>query len=159
MLAVITGGTAGGCATRTTDRDIVYAPIGEVRQLVQQRDEGERRAVLLVDPRARSSYERARLPGARHLQLTDVPLNRGRDPAIEAHRQIIVYGDNPGSATARGMVKRMIALGYRNVRMFAGGVEEWRSRGLPIEEGPPEGAPEDTDAPQSRADEPDAASS
>lgn len=155
MLVAITGGITGGCATRTTDRDIVNAPIGEVQQLVQRRDEGERRAVLLVDPRSRSSYERARLPGARHLQLTDVPLNRGRDPEIEAFRQIIVYGDNPGSAPARGMVKRMIALGYRNVRMFAGGVEEWRSRGQPVEQGTSESA----DAPQGGSDGEDAPSS
>jgi 3-mercaptopyruvate sulfurtransferase SseA len=125
---------AGGCERTTRDTDIKLISVGEVKHLVDQRDRGKQDAVILIDPRPRKYYDQARLPGARHLTLPDIPARTTTtDPSITRHATIVVYGDDPASATARGMTKRMMAVGYKGVRLFAGGVKEWAQRGYPTE--------------------------
>jgi len=94
--------------------------------------------LLLVDPRARERFAEAHLPGARNIVLTDLRDDRTakRDPRIAEHKNIVVYGNNPASTTARAMAKKLMKLDYDGVRLYFGGMQEWTRAGLPIQRGP-----------------------
>jgi 3-mercaptopyruvate sulfurtransferase SseA len=122
-----------GCETSTSDKDIakesVLVSLADVVQMVNERDAGEEHAVLLIDPRAPKFYAEGHLPGARNLRLPDVREDEPRDPALERYSRLVVYGENPGSAVAKAMFKRLLAVGYSGIRFFPGGLAEWRSSG------------------------------
>ncbi len=119
----------GGCEKNTRDTDIKFARLSEVRSLVDRRDRGESTAVLLIDPRPEKAFAAGHIPGARNLRLPQVDPKKDPDPEIEKFDRLVVYGDDPASASARGMAKRLLAVGYKGVRLYAGGVKEWLSRG------------------------------
>lgn len=96
---------------------------------MDRRDRGEADALLLIDPRSERRFAEAHIPGARNIRLPQVDPARDRDPGIERFRAIVVYGDDPASASARAMTKRLLAAGYRGVRLYAGGIKEWIGRG------------------------------
>lgn len=125
-----------GCEYSPTDKDIVVMPLNRVQELYEKSRSRDREAALLIDPRAQQDYELGHISGARNLLLRQVNPKRDRDPELEAFDVLIVYGDNPGSAPARAMVKRLLVLGYDDVKWYPGGLEEWREAGLPID--PPE---------------------
>lgn len=67
------------------------------------------------------------------MQLADVRPERGVDPALDRYGQLVVYGDDPGTGSAVAMTKRLMMTGYKKVRMFMGGMSEWKRAGLPVE--------------------------
>lgn len=121
-----------GCAGEMTDRDVREVGLGEVKRL-HDRAERDASAVLLIDPRPASAFAEARLPRARNLTLADVASDLGPRSEFRRFDEIVVYGDGPGTASARAMTKRLMALGYDDVRLFSGGLREWRLAGFPIE--------------------------
>jgi len=130
MLALLA--PLAACQTNVTDKDIRPARIEDVRTLVQQAQTSPS-VLLLIDPRPTDAFDAGHLPGARNLQLPRFDEKRGKDPALEAFRNIVVYGENPASPPAKSVTKRLIALGYKGVRMFMGGLDEWTKAGLELE--------------------------
>lgn len=132
--AVITGAGAGGCQTRITDADIRNVELTEVRALtLQQERSPQQRIVTLIDARSSARYASGHIPGARNIHLPDLPRRGRKDPQLDSYRHIIVYGENPATPSARGMTKRLMSFGYDGVRMFGGGMSEWRQAGYPVE--------------------------
>lgn len=148
MLAALAGIVfTVGCAEHITDSDIKLVPVAEVRKLtLRQAEKPQDKILVLIDPRAGARFDAAHLPGARNLKLPQMPERSSRDPSIAVYEHIIVYGTDPGSAAARAMTKRMISVGYKGVRMFAGGTSEWKAQGYPLEVTPPP-APEPAQPP------------
>lgn len=134
-----------GCGKGISEATIAFIPQAEVREL-QAKDESEPRTLILIDPRPIRKYAAGHIPGAASIQLSDLPSFGGRDPRLAGHSHLIVYGENPGSPTARAMTKRLLALGYTGVRMYPGGIEEWAQADLPVETSE---LPADLEAPQS----------
>jgi 3-mercaptopyruvate sulfurtransferase SseA len=133
----------GGCAPNITDADIKPIPITELRKLtLRQAQKPQEKVVALIDPRAAARFDAGHLPGARNLKLPQVPERSSRDPALAAYGHIVVYGTDPASAAARAMTKRLLRVGYDDVRMFSGGTMEWVEKGYTLEVTP--GAPEPT---------------
>ncbi|MBK7404723.1 MAG: rhodanese-like domain-containing protein [Phycisphaerales bacterium] len=129
----------GGCEASTSEKDIkegVLASIADVRELIDKREGGETNAVLLIDPRAPKYFAAGHLPGARNLRMPTFPEDAERDPDIQKYQRLVVYGDNPGSAVARGMFKRLLAVGYGGLKFYAGGLDEWRENGFEVETSP-----------------------
>lgn len=89
----------------------------------------EGRVLLLIDPRTPERYSAGHIPGARNVQLSDVPRDRRRSE-IEAFAMVVVYGENPASAPAVAMTKRLIGAGYSKPRMYRDGLSGWRAAGL-----------------------------
>lgn len=139
-------GLLAGCTTETRDTDIKLIDVGQVKSLMDRQARGQPNQLLLIDPRPTKAFDAAHIPGANNLLLPRVDPKADRDPALMDKGLIVVYGNNPASASARGMTKRLMAVGYKGVRFFAGGLEEWQSRGYPVE--PPQ-APATSTAPQS----------
>jgi rhodanese-related sulfurtransferase len=127
---------AGGCETRTTDADLdaIRITLAEIRA---EQARGAHR-VLMIDGRRPDEYRQERIAGAIFRSLTDVS-GRGADidPRINAARLKVVYGNDPSTATARALAKRMLAAGYSGVRYFENGFLEWKRANLPTESGDP----------------------
>ncbi|MCC6679021.1 MAG: rhodanese-like domain-containing protein [Phycisphaerales bacterium] len=132
-----------GCDPNITDKDIIYLPFSKIQELHAKSQGSSPKAALFVDPRAPQDFEAGHIRGARNLSLRQVNPKRDRDPELEEYDILIVYGDNPGSAPAKAMVKRLLLLGYDDVKWFPGGMEEWRDNNLPIDPPqPPRPAPQ-----------------
>jgi rhodanese-related sulfurtransferase len=88
---------------------------------------------VLVDALAPMACAHSHLPGAINLPPSAV------DSAIVARRipdknaEIVVYCANPNCEDSIATGQRLQALGYTNVRHYAGGKNEWRDAGLPLE--------------------------
>lgn len=132
-LGALAASVAPGCDPNITDKDIVYMPFEKIQELYAKSRGDSPKAALFIDPRAPQDYDAGHIKGARNLLLKQVNPNRDRDPELEQYDVLIVYGDNPGSAPAKAMVKRLILLDYDDVKWFPGGFEEWRDNKLPIE--------------------------
>jgi rhodanese-related sulfurtransferase len=89
--------------------------------------------LVLVDALAPMVYAHSHLPGAINLPASglDPELVARRIPARDA--EIIVYCTSPECDDSIDTARRLRALGYANVRRYAGGKNEWRDAGLPLE--------------------------
>jgi 3-mercaptopyruvate sulfurtransferase SseA len=134
-LAVLAAGVvlAGGCQRETRDTDIKLIRVAEVKSLMDRQSRSGGDLIALVDPRPAKYYAEAHIPGARNLTLPQVEPKAKVDPTLDRFGIVVVYGDNPASAEARGMTKRLMAVGYSGVRLYAGGMLEWNARGYPVE--------------------------
>jgi rhodanese-related sulfurtransferase len=93
---------------------------------------------VLVDARAAELHADGHLPGALSLPLAEM------DQQLEAFRQsvptdavIITYCNGYGCPDSFDQGVRLLAAGWRDVRVFEGGYPEWRDAGLPVERGAP----------------------
>lgn len=109
----------------------VPADLTEVRELVAS-------GAVLVDARAVELYADGHLPGARSLPLGEM------DEHIEAFRLavptdavVITYCNGYGCPDSFDQGVRLLAAGWRDVRVYEGGYPEWRDAGLPVEQGAP----------------------
>jgi rhodanese-related sulfurtransferase len=135
-LSVTTCLPLAGCEKGTSEKDInkkVLLTLADVREAIGRRDGGEPDHALLIDPRAPKYYAQGHLPGAVNLRLPDVREDDDKDPELERYSRLIVYGDNPGTAVAKAMFKRLLAAGYDRVKYFSGGLDEWTRSGGTLE--------------------------
>ncbi|MCE7974844.1 MAG: hypothetical protein DYG92_11075 [Leptolyngbya sp. PLA1] len=123
-----------GCEKSTTDASIHTISVSEARALLEQRNK-DQRVVLLVDPRAPQDFEAGHIPHAINLRLKEVPSNSAPEKRFTAYDTIVVYGEDPGSASASAMTKRLIGVGYESVRLLVGGLAEWAAQGGEVVKG------------------------
>jgi rhodanese-related sulfurtransferase len=85
---------------------------------------------LLIDVRSEAERDASGwIPGAVHAA-------RVADLAASATGDVVVYCDCPNEASAALVASQLKRLGFARVRPLAGGLEAWRSHGLPIEAAP-----------------------
>ncbi len=125
---------AGGCRQQINDSDLRYLSGGEVATLLDPEAKGHRRGShVLVDPRDAKAFEGGHLPGAVNFDVL-LP-DRTVDPVLSKAGVVVVYGRNAGDALARGMAKRLMSLGLKNVYLYPGGLDDWTRRGGQAETG------------------------
>ena len=56
-----------------------------------------------------------------------------RIPSFDA--EVVVYCANPKCESSVEVAQRLVEMGYRNVRHYPGGKDDWREAGLPLEGG------------------------
>ena len=128
----------GGCMkSNISDKKIQYIDLPRAVELYEQQQR-EDDTTLFIDARKPERYAEGHIPGALNMRTPDVDLRYGTDPALERYKHLIVYGENPGTATVNAMAKRLIEVGYngfvkKRVKVFPGGWREWEITGLPIE--------------------------
>jgi rhodanese-related sulfurtransferase len=132
LLKVFTGGQPQPSA-EVESRALYPVPVdlAEVRQLAAD-------GAVLLDARTVELYADGHLPGARSLPLGEM------DEGLAAFRQavptdavIITYCSGYGCPDSFDQGVRLLAEGWRDVRVFEGGYPEWRDAGLPVEQGAP----------------------
>ena len=101
-------------------------------------DKGEVDVVL--DVREPSEWGEGHLPGATNvprgmLELRADPESPVTDPALSANRdaRVIVYCLKAPGARSLLAAETLGRMGYTNVAAMRGGLEEWRSAGLPAD--------------------------
>ena len=101
-------------------------------------DKGEVDVVL--DVREPSEWGEGHLPGATNvprgmLELRADPESPVTDPALSANKdaRVIVYCLKAPGARSLLAAQTLGNMGYTNVAAMRGGLEEWRSAGLPAE--------------------------
>ncbi len=95
--------------------------------------------LVLVDALSPISYAGAHLPGAVNIPPERVDdLAPRRIPAPDTPVVVYCAGEDCDSSVA--VARRLLELGYRDVRHYAGGKEAWREAGLPLEGGRASGA-------------------
>jgi rhodanese-related sulfurtransferase len=92
----------------------------------------ERRAVTAIDVNARSSWVRARVPGALTLDRANY---QARDLPARLDAPIVFYCSNPLCSKAPLAARRAKGFGYTNVRVMSAGISGWLAADLPTESG------------------------
>lgn len=88
-------------------------------------------AVVLVEALGPAFFADVRLPGAVNVPPHQVD-GLARRLLPERDRTIVVYCSR-ACASAPQTARRLADLGYRDVRIYPGGKEEWVEAGLPVE--------------------------
>ena len=91
-----------------------------------------RESPLLVDLSAAADFEKAHIPGARNVQLSQFdPENKDLAPVKE--RPVAVYC-RAGTTSAQAAA-RLVKAGFKQVFWLGGGLAAWREANLPIAKG------------------------
>lgn len=135
----------GGCETKTSDKSLKFISVAQVRKLALEADRKSNPTLLaLVDPRPAREFNEGHIPRARNITLASLPPDGLRTRELEGFDNLIVYGNDPGSASARAMAKRLIQLGYDKVFLMQEGIKGWEAQGGAIQ---PPRAPAQTTPP------------
>jgi rhodanese-related sulfurtransferase len=90
--------------------------------------------VVLLETLTEAHYLRGHLPRARlmpHTQVRELAATLAPDKTSD----VVVYCANRACRNSHIAAAVLTSLGYQNVRVFAGGKEEWTAAGFPIEAG------------------------
>ena len=97
--------------------------VRELHALMDRVDDGP----LVVDVRSDAEREQTGwIPGAVHARKVS-------ELAADVSAEVIVYCDCPNEASAARIASELKQLGFGRVRPLAGGLEAWRSQGLPMQ--------------------------
>lgn len=119
-----------GTGAKERSEDLATAVAGAISR-DGLRLELERGTVVLLDAQAPGWYERERLPGA--LKMPDRDLERRIAEIVpDRSAEIVVYCWSETCSASEAAASELRALGYRNVRRYAGGKRDWMEARLPI---------------------------
>jgi len=88
--------------------------------------------VTLVETLRAENYADGHLPGAVHLHFDDVAAH-ARELVPDLSTPIVTYCSNSACRNSHIAAERLIELGYRNVRRYVDGKQDWVEHGLPLE--------------------------
>ena len=91
--------------------------------------------VTLVDALPGSYYDQQHLPGAINLVGSDVD-GSADDLLPDRDATIVTYCSNPACGNSKAVARRLEKLGYRDVRTYPAGIQDWVEAGLPTEASP-----------------------
>jgi rhodanese-related sulfurtransferase len=93
-----------------------------------------REPFVLLETLAPEHFRNAHLPGARN-----APPDRIKElaPVLvpNKHTEVVTYCAGSTCHASSDAARELAALGYTNVRHYAGGKQDWRMAGLPVERG------------------------
>ncbi|MGB3683049.1 MAG: rhodanese-like domain-containing protein [Rubrobacteraceae bacterium] len=98
----------------------------ELKEKIERGDD-----FVLVDALGQQHYERSHLPGAVNLPYEFVDAAGQVLPDKDA--DIVVYCMNVDCAASGEEVRELGEMGYKNVRHYAGGKQDWIQAGMPVE--------------------------
>jgi rhodanese-related sulfurtransferase len=100
-------------------------------ELKQKLDRGDE--FVLIDALAPMVYAHSHLPRAINMPPAAVEATRCSKRMPNLDTEIVVYCANSNCEDSTATGRRLQGLGYRNVRHYAGGKDEWRELGMPLE--------------------------
>lgn len=93
-------------------------------------------SVIVVDALGGEYWARQHLPGAVPLVADDVAA-RAAELLPDKDAAIVTYCSNAACSNSQAVASLLEQLGYRNVRKYREGIEDWTSAGLPVESAQP----------------------
>ena len=95
-------------------------------ELKKKLDRGD--SFRLIMTMGKFAYDMGHIPGSEPIDSIEDALERfGKDD------EIVVYCSSPTCFASQYAYRLLVEGGFRNVRRFSGGVEEWQAAGLPLE--------------------------
>ncbi len=113
--------------TAASDLSLKTISTQEVRQLLESKRAFEFWNVLTDE-----WFKGEVIPGSRRVPLDRVG-NEVRSISLPKDAEVVVYCGGSTCPQSRLAAEKLAKLGYENVRAYEGGLEEWKSAGLPIE--------------------------
>jgi rhodanese-related sulfurtransferase len=89
---------------------------------------------VLVDALSPMAYAHSHLPGAINI-TPDWVDGRAQRRIPDLETAVVVYCADAECMSSVRVAERLLELGYRNVRHYAGGKRDWVDAGLPVEGG------------------------
>ena len=88
----------------------------------------EGRPLTLIDALPQSYYAQQHLPGAVNLVESEV---NALAPRLlpDQGQTVITYCSNPACQNSKAVAHRLEALGYTDVRVYSGGIQDWVEAG------------------------------
>jgi 3-mercaptopyruvate sulfurtransferase SseA len=139
LLVTVAVVLAAGCSGKSiSDKDLVLVDPDEGMELVEGRKKllglAGTESAAWVDPRSGRKYRDGHIPGAIHLPFQKLADEEDR---LSGYDVLIVYGDDFKDPLADGMSKRLLEMGFRDVRTLRGGLKAWTRADLEVETGDP----------------------
>jgi rhodanese-related sulfurtransferase len=95
---------------------------------------------VVLDARAEGFFKQGHVPGSRNLPASasgfDVP---AAILEVPKDRTFVVYCEGGDCQSSLALAKHLHEAGFRDVRVFTGGWDEWRAAGLPEEKAEKQG--------------------
>jgi 3-mercaptopyruvate sulfurtransferase SseA len=125
-----------GCGTPTTSqRSMVFVDPPQAQDVMNSRRGilglGGERSATWLDPRSPDAFARGHIAGAINLPFGRVTTDH--ETVLAGYDLIIVYGDDYNDPIAEAMSKRLLNLGYKDVRTLRGGLRQWTNEGFELE--------------------------
>jgi len=117
---------ASGCSNSVSDGSITNIAIADAARSFETQKSG----VLYLDARTAAEHAERRIPGSVHVDIRSFDA-KNPPAAVRNAREIVVYGQDPGSATAIALTKRLLNAGYKRVYFMRDGMNGWVARSLP----------------------------
>lgn len=111
-------------ATMKTMISLRVVSLEELRRLIEEK------SVSVLDANAPGRFARGHIPGATNVD--PAAFSEGYLPSDRA-RTLVFYCTGVACGAARYAASRAAAMGYGDVRLFAGGITEWERAGLMTE--------------------------
>ena len=92
--------------------------------------------VIVVETLGPQYYDDAHLPGAINIPHTETA-RLAPQLLPDKAAAIVTYCSNTACRNSEIVAAQLRSLGYREVRKYAEGKEDWRAAGLPLESGAP----------------------
>ncbi len=124
-----------GCSkeVKVNDSDVELISRAEFQDaladIAKEEQKGKRSNTLLIDPRTSYHYESGHIDGAINIPLNEIAKG---DARLEGYSKILVYGERGEDPRAKAMCKKILSYGHKDVRMYIGGLIDWRSQDLPL---------------------------
>lgn len=94
------------------------------------------KGTIFVDSRTRDKYERGHIPGAINIPLEEFDQHiNDFFQTVPLDSRIITYCDGEKCESSKDLALELEKLGYKNVKSFFGGWNQWTQANLPVEEG------------------------
>ena len=98
----------------------------ELKKRIDRRDD-----FILVDARNSESFMEEHITGAISLPLSEV--EKRAKKLLRKSDEIVVYCSSFACPASADEVKKLKQMGFKNVKHYAGGIEDWKNAGYPTE--------------------------
>lgn len=136
LLILVASSSLQGCSNKTSDRDISLISPVDADAIVQGKSIllglGGTTLGVWLDPRSERDFRQGHIPGAVNLPFQNVANDHH---ILKEYEVIVVYGSSYNDPKANAMSKRLMQLGYKDVKTLRGGLSSWKAAGYDIEEG------------------------
>jgi rhodanese-related sulfurtransferase len=98
-------------------------------ELEQAIDSG---GVTIVETLRTEHFAQGHIPGAIHIHFEEIG-DKAPTLLLDKNAAIVTYCSNTACSNSEIAANKLAALGYTNVRKYAGGKQDWQEAGLPLE--------------------------
>ncbi|AJF05866.1 rhodanese-like domain-containing protein [Geoalkalibacter subterraneus] len=135
VIDAFAGKVASKAAPPADSASVAQYPVPTfLEEVLAEREEG----ALLVDARVGELYREGHIAGAVSLPLADYETQLEQfKQDIDPDRTLILYCSGYGCPDSFDLGQVLLEEGFRDVRVYEGGMPEWRDQGLPVEKGAP----------------------